>query len=272
MERRKHACRPPHSRNNAMTLTAPRVLITALLLLLALSLPVAAETERRASDGTGSEAVRLQLVAPQSVTLSSELSGRIAELPLRPGDAFKKGAQLLAFDCRLHQARWDKAAAERKQASATHEVNIQLDRLGSVSTLELDVSSARLAVAQAELDIMTTLLDRCTINAPFSGRIAEVHVKQHQYIGEGEKVLDILNDRQLEIEMILPSLWLQWLKPGQPFPFRVDETGRDYQARVSRIAPQVDAVSQTVKVFATLDRPSAELRAGMSGTARISPP
>lgn len=230
----------------------------------------AAETPRPPE--SSGERVRVQLVAPQSATLSSELAGRVAALPLREGDAFAAGDLLLQLDCRLYQARHSKAEAERNQARTVHTVNTELDRLGSVSVLDLQIAATQLAVAEAELAIMDALLERCEITAPFSGRIAERHARPHQYIAEGEKVLEILNDDRLEIDMILPSPWLRWLRVGQTFRLTIDETGQTYQAQVSRIAPRIDPVSQSVKIFGLLDNPGRELRAGMSGTAQLSPP
>lgn len=248
-----------------------RLIALAGLLWFAQSTTVVTAEPLRTPENTG-ERVRVQLVAPQSVTLSSELAGRVATLALREGDAFAAGDLLLELDCRLYQARHSKAEAERDQARAVHSVNAELDRLGSVSVLDLQIAATQMAVAEAELAIMAALLERCRISAPFSGRVAELYARPHQYIAEGEKVLGILNDRRLEVEMILPSPWLRWLQVGQTFRLTIDENGRFYQAKVSRIAPRVDPVSQSVKVFGLLDNPGRELRAGMSGTAQLSPP
>ena len=85
-------------------------------------------------------------------------------------------------------------------------------------------------------------------------------------------MLDILDDRALEIELIAPSRWLGWLKPGTTFQLHVDETGRDYPARIMRLGGRVDPVSQSIKVIGEIIAAAPELMAGMSGRASMAPP
>jgi multidrug efflux pump subunit AcrA (membrane-fusion protein) len=63
----------------------------------------------------------------------------------------------------------------------------------------------------------------------------------------------------------VPSKWLQWLRVGSAFNFKVDETGDVLQAKVERISAAVDAVSQTVKVVASVPKSPANVLPGMSG-------
>jgi hypothetical protein len=80
----------------------------------------------------------------------------------------------------------------------------------------------------------------------------------------------ILDDRDLEVKMLVPSLWLSWLGPGDRFDIHVDETGEVLAGRVTRLGALVDAVGQSIPVFAKLDTRSDKLIAGMSGTVRFA--
>lgn len=215
--------------------------------------------------------VRAQLMPIQNTILSSEIPGRIASLKLREGDRFEQGAALIELDCTLHRARLAKAQALFQEAEKTHQVNIRLDRLGSISTLEVDVAAARAQAAQADVRLSRAVLERCTISAPFTGRVAERLVSPHQYVTEGQELMLILDDSSLEIEMIVPSAWLSWLKPGHPFQLQIEETGEQHSAKISRLGARIDAVSQSIRVFGQLTAPVQGLIAGMSGNAQISP-
>jgi hypothetical protein len=76
----------------------------------------------------------------------------------------------------------------------------------------------------------------------------------------------------LELEFIVPSRWLAWLKPGYAFQVRIDETGKTYPAKVQRIGARVDPVSQSVKLSAAISGSFPELIAGMSGKVELQPP
>jgi multidrug efflux pump subunit AcrA (membrane-fusion protein) len=88
----------------------------------------------------------------------------------------------------------------------------------------------------------------------------------------GQALLEILDDSILELEFIVPSKWLAWLKTGQGFQVAIDETGKTYPAKVQRIGARVDPVSQSVKISAIVDGKFGELMAGMSGKVLMMPP
>ncbi|MCB1417044.1 MAG: hypothetical protein KDJ64_11600, partial [Nitratireductor sp.] len=69
--------------------------------------------------------------------------------------------------------------------------------------------------------------------------------------------------------------WLRWLSPGRTFSFTVEETGRTIETSIDRIGAEVDPVSQTVVIYAGVDKGKTgakaggteDILAGMSGTA-----
>jgi len=72
--------------------------------------------------------------------------------------------------------------------------------------------------------------------------------------------------------MIVPSRWLDRLRVGSRFEVQVDETGRRYPTVVARISGRVDAVSQSIKIYARVVGDVADLLPGMSGRALIAQP
>jgi len=84
-------------------------------------------------------------------------------------------------------------------------------------------------------------------------------------------MLDILDDSVLELEFLVPSSWLRWLKVGGAFDVQIDETRKTYPARFTRMGARVDPVSQSVKVAAAIHGRFPELMAGMSGKVLITP-
>lgn len=216
--------------------------------------------------------IRTQLVSPDAVVLSSELAAKIDQLPLREGDAFKRGDPLVIFECSLYAAQLKKAQAISDSATKLWQVNKRLADLNSVGELELEQSAAKVREAEAELHYMKTSVDKCVIRAPFAGRIAKRLVAAHQYVNTGTPLLDVLSSEQLELQMIAPSSWLAWLKPDMVFRVSVEELGQSYPAQVTRLGARIDPVSQTITLTGKVTAPAAELLAGMSGWAEFTPP
>lgn len=211
--------------------------------------------------------IRTQLSARNAVTIAAEIPARVATLRLREGDAFRAGELLVGLDCSLHQSQQRKAEAAVEAASALVASNQRLSELNSIGALEVQQGQARLKEAQAELSGNRLLVNRCNITAPFAGRVVRRHVAAHQYVSPGNPLLDLIETGQLEVQMIVPSRWLSWLRPGAAFEVDVEELGKRYPARVQRLGAQIDPVSQTVAVFGVMDGNQPGLLAGMSGWA-----
>ena len=220
---------------------------------------------------SGSFDVRAQLIARQTTILSSEIAGKVLQLPVREGEAFREWQEIVAIDCAAYRARLGQMDAQVNRATRKLEAQRLLDQRGAIGKMDLDFAEIDLDAAQAEQQLAALDVSRCSIAAPFAGRVAERKVQRFQYVTVGQPIIDILNDRDLEVELLAPSRWLSWLKPGTAFVVRIDELGRDFPAIVTRIGPRIDPVSQSVKIYGRVDGEFTELMAGMSGLARLSP-
>lgn len=214
---------------------------------------------------------RAVIKALDRALLSSELAGRVTSLPRRAGDAFKKGDLLVALDCDLYQAQAAKVAAEHKGARLKMENARQLKELRSIGALEVTMAESDFAQTQAALRIAQLNAERCSIRAPWPGRVVAVHVNPYENVRQQQELIEIINDRQFEAEVVVPANWMRWLKPGTPLELRVDETGTTASAKVTAITPAIDAVSQTVVLRATL-ADGSQLIPGMSATAAFNLP
>ncbi|QZN96592.1 efflux RND transporter periplasmic adaptor subunit [Symbiopectobacterium purcellii] len=216
--------------------------------------------------------IRVQLSAQRYSVLSSEIAGKITDITVKEGEHFKQGDTLLTFDCTVLREKLNYSSAAENAARKKLAIADRLDKLNAISLSEVDQARSTVTMAQAESGVNRAMLQRCAIKAPFSGRVTETKVKRWESVPEGKELLAIYDDSAFELEMIVPSRWLVWLKQGSPFQVTLDETGLTYPAEISRISSSVEPVSQSVKVFGRLAQPSAGLLPGMSGVAQIAPP
>jgi membrane fusion protein (multidrug efflux system) len=151
--------------------------------------PASAELPDQLGGGAGVPEIRAQISPRRSTMLASELAGKIDDLTVREGERFKEGQKLVGFDCAPHRARLNKATAQQQAARKAYEVNSRLDKLGSVSTLELEAAAAQLAAAEAETAMTRIMVERCVVTAPFPGRVAEMKVRRYEYVSEGKELL-----------------------------------------------------------------------------------
>jgi RND family efflux transporter MFP subunit len=227
----------------------------------------AAAQENGPADASGR--IRTQLVARHDAEISSEIGARIAKLPLKEGDRFAKGDLLVAFDCDLYRAQLAKAEATAVAARREQDVTDKLAALHSAGALDVAKAQARAKEAAADAAYMRATVGKCSIRAPFSGRVAKRRAARFEYVPAGKPLLEILDTGALEVKLIAPSKWLAWLKPGARFTVHVDDLDADYPAQVVRLGASIDPVSQTVGVSGRIDGSPKELLPGMSGWAKF---
>lgn len=209
------------------------------------------------------------LIKPvEKAVISSEIRGKITDIPFKSGDAFKKGDLLVSFDCSFYRADMASADAAYKSKQKVYENNKQLLALNAISDIDVDISRSEVEMARAERTMRAIRVNQCKIKAPYSGRVIELAVSEHETVPAEKELLSILNDSDLEIELIVPSNWLNWLTVNETFSFQIDETGKTLDAKVSKMGAVVDPVSQTIKLTGKFDdQQFGDVLSGMSGTA-----
>lgn len=203
----------------------------------------------------------------EQVTFSSETTASIASISVKEGSSFVKGAILLELDCRLQQAELSKARAQLQQAKMAEQSAIKLKTYGVISDFELTKAVSDAQIATAEVAKLKVTVDKCTIKAPFNGAVAELMVHPLETVKQGDPLLKIVNTENLILEMRVPSAWLAWLHIGTPFYVHINEQNKTVAAKITKINPEIESVSQTIKVVGTVTEPDTTLLPGMSGQA-----
>jgi RND family efflux transporter MFP subunit len=216
--------------------------------------------------------IRVQVVAETSATIGAPMSGRLSQFPLHDGDRFRQGQVIARFVCAEKEGALAHARAVFDGRQIVNASKQRLHALGSTSDVEYKVAEADEEQAAADVKTAQTLVDTCVVAAPFTGRVSAVFAHNFQFLQTGAPLLDVLSDRNLDLEMIVPSMWLAWLKPGNTFNVAIDETGKTYPATLTRLSGKVDAVSRSIKVYGHIDNPPDTLLPGMSGRAVFTPP
>ncbi len=213
------------------------------------------------------------VVKPNSeVTLAAGVAARIQKLPFKDGETFKKGEELIVFDCARQKAELRGANATLSKATMAYGGKKRLKARGAAGAQEVREASADVATAKAGVDALKEVIALCKISAPFNGRVVERHAEPHEIPAASAPIITVVDDSALELDLIVPSKWLRWVGKDSEFDFNVDELGQSFKARVVRLGAKVDAVSQTIKVTGMFVARPTSVLAGMSGSARFAPP
>ncbi len=104
-------------------------------------------------------------------------------------------------------------------------------------------------------------LSKYTVYAPFSGVITQTSINTGAVVRSGQKLGELMNTGNYELEATVPLNDLKYIKVGNPVELYSDDIEGTWNGRVKRINNQVDVGTQTVKVF--IDVSGKDLKEGM---------
>ncbi len=218
---------------------------------------------------TDPNAIRVLLTPELETTLVAQMVGRIVTLNASLGSRVVKGRTVVAFDCSESQARLEMAQAEQAGARETLDVKTRLLKLEAAGESEVTLAAAAESRTTAAIALARAQLGECKVKSPFAGRVVRVLVKPHQGVNVGTPLVELVSDGPLKLRLNAPSRLLRTLSVGTPFEVTIDETGKNYVAKVTAINARVDAVAQTVELEGRISSKATDLLAGMTGTARF---
>jgi membrane fusion protein (multidrug efflux system) len=204
------------------------------------------------------------LSAVQGVTVSAELTGKVAQIAFTPGGVVRAGDLLVKQDTSSEEAQLRSAEA----AAALARLNIE--RLGkllgerTISQSQYDNAEAAYKQAVAQADTIRAAIAKKTIRAPFSGRLGIRQINLGQVINEGQPIVSLQTLDPIFVDFALPQQHLPRLKPGLPVRVATDTLpGETIEGRITALNPQVDAATRNIRVQATVANPEERLRPGM---------
>jgi membrane fusion protein (multidrug efflux system) len=211
------------------------------------------------------EKIMTVLLPSREVVLSAQVESVMRNINFAVGDMFPAGATLAELNPQQFLLESSRAKAKQKY---TQEIaaNTRKEFAGGFSSLEkLRTAEIEAQLAQNALDLAQLRLSYTRIKAPFSGKLQEVMVKEHEFIRPGQPICRIINDRKLHAVCYVPMQNKKFTTFGNTVKMKIDFHPAAVTGKILEVAPQADHNTGTVKVKIEIDNPDYALRAGMTG-------
>ncbi len=212
--------------------------------------------------------VRLSAVgtlnAVQGVTITAELTGKVARIAFEPGAFVDAGVLLVQQDIATETAQLRAAEATLALNRANFDRARELRGEQVVTQAAYDQALANLKQAQAEIDRIKAIISKKTIQAPFAGRLGIRRINLGQVIKDGDPIVSLQSLDPIFVNFLLPQNELARLETGLTVRVRADVlAGETISGRITAINPQVEAETRNIRVQATLRNADEKLRPGM---------
>jgi cobalt-zinc-cadmium efflux system membrane fusion protein len=226
------------------------------------------------------------------------LAGRVASVLTHVGDRVERGETLLLLESpdvdaamsSYMQAESGINAAKSLLLKAQADYDRAKDLFKNNAIAQKDVLSAESALAQAKASLETAgavreqaqarlrLLglkgneygQKLAVRAPISGKILEMTVAPNEYRNDTNASLMTIADlSKVWVSSDVPETKIRFIQIGEQVDVELEAyPGRQFHARVTRIADTVDPATRTIEVHAELANPTGELRPDMFGRIR----
>ncbi|KZL17811.1 Multidrug resistance protein MdtA precursor [Pseudovibrio axinellae] len=212
--------------------------------------------------GTG-RAVKMTDLYPES-------SGRILELPFKPGTDVSIGDILLRLDDAEERLAVERAKFALKDAEAQVARYEKLMSSQTISTVQMQ--NALLATNQARLDLdkATIDLERRQVKAPFDGILGIIDVEIGDYVTQSSRISGLDDRSSILVEFVVPERFANKVKRGDEVELRTEAMpGHVFSGHLTALENRVNSDSRTLKVQATVENPDDLLRSGIAFDARV---
>jgi RND family efflux transporter MFP subunit len=169
----------------------------------------------------------------------------------------------LALDAASRRADLLEARAEFEVLTMFDE-----DEIGEPDAREerAEVTRARSGLAQARVALQRAerQLERTTLHAPFSGRVADVVVSPGQHVTTGTGLMTVLRVDPVEVEADVGESSVQSLVEGRAAEVRFAAfPGESFTGRIRSVNPVVSPERRAVRVVVRLANPGGRIKPGM---------
>jgi membrane fusion protein (multidrug efflux system) len=204
------------------------------------------------------------LVAVNGVTVSTDLTGIVADIAFESGSKVHAGDLLVHLDTKQEEAQLHQSQAQRDLATVTLKRDKGLLEKRAVSQSDYDSAEASYRQAQAAVDQYSAVIARKTIRAPFDGVAGIRQVNLGQYLKEGDPVVSLQAFDPIYVNFSLPQQELAKLEVGMKVEVKLDAFGNQiFTGKITAINSMVDQATRNVLVQATLPNSDYKLRPGM---------
>ena len=205
-----------------------------------------------------------QLAAAESVVIRPEVSGIVESIEFEEGQRVSAGDVLFVLRSDEQHAALREAEANRLLATDVFERTEKLSKVKVSAVSELTQARARVAAAEAVVDLARVNLERTRVVAPFDGALGARSVSPGDWVDSDVALVQIDAVDRLQLQFSLPENAIALAEPGLEVVTRVAAyPDEEFKGVVYFVSPALDKASRRLALKAWVPNTDGRLRPGM---------
>lgn len=199
--------------------------------------------------------------------LASPLGGLVEDVRVDEGDAVRKGQVLVEVDEDVYAAQLAQAEAQLRLA---RDELARTEQLGDLATeSELVGRRTQVEVAEAQVRIVRTQVDRATLRAPFDGVVGGVGVDPGEMAAPGAPVVRLVQLDPVKVSLSVSDRDVVALEEGLVARVTTQASSGVREGRIVAIAPVADLQTRSFLVEVEVPNPERTLLPGMIARVEV---
>lgn len=210
------------------------------------------------------------LYPQQEITVTSEIAGRITQLPFKEGELIHKNDVLIDLDATVLKASLNRAKAASNLSQVKYDRAKSLLSKGSGAQSEVDETLSALKINEANVALAQAELEKAQIRAPFTGYVGITRIDSGEYITPGQVIAQLSDISTLKVNFRLTESYYQLLKTGQTVEIEVGAyLNKKFTGKVVAIDPQIDVNGRSILLQAQIPNADLILRPGLFANVEL---
>lgn len=209
------------------------------------------------------------ILADESVSLNSEVAGKVDRIYFSEGQQVEKGTLLLRLNSEEVSAELEKLQFTKKLNEEIEKRQKQLLEKEAISQEEYETALTTVNTTNAEIKLFQARLEKHSIRAPFSGTIGLRNISEGSYLNPGSPIAELYKVNPVKLDFSIPSRYLEQVDVGDKIIFTVDAYDDHFSGEIYAIEPQIDLQTRTIRLRARAQNKEGKLLPGQFARIRL---
>lgn len=209
------------------------------------------------------------LIPNEEVILTTETTGKVKQILFDEGMVVQKGQLLLKLNDTELQAQLQRLLIQQEVLEQRRKRDEQLVQKQGISEQDWEILQGDIKAKQTEVEVVKAQLAKTQITAPFSGTLGLRNISEGTFMTTATPIATLTDSKSMKIDFAVPEKYAHQISQGTKIEFSVNGNPTTFKAVVKAVETKIEATTRTLKIRASCDNSTNELRAGAFTTVTI---